>query len=91
MFEGRKFPFKGLRAMFKGRKSPFKGGSRGMLSEHFGILMDYFLNSEAWQLPNRWFRLFKRRHLGTRDCHVASLLAMTKKQCVNVGSFYTFT
>ena len=50
-----------------------------MLSEHFGILMDYFLNSEAWQLPNRWFRLFNRRHLGMRDCHVAALLAMTKK------------
>ena len=42
--------------------------------------------SEAWQLPNRWFRLFKRRHLGTRDCHVGTavryvvLLAMTRKR-----------
>ncbi len=37
------------------------------------------LNSEAWQLPNQWFRLFNRRHLGTRDRHVAPLLAISRK------------
>ena len=51
----------------------------GMKSPHLVIA------SEAWQLPNRWFRLFNRRHLGTRDCHVGTavryvvLLAMTRK------------
>ena len=44
-----------------------------------GHIENCFLNSEAWQLPKRWFRLFNRRHLGTRDCHVAPLLAMTRK------------